>query len=69
MEDIKPLLPVIEEYRAVGLDHALSKIKSRTGTIIDKALLSGELTVRKVNIYFILRIQKSSRFWRLLLTI
>ncbi len=47
MEDIKPLLPVIEEYRAVGLDHALSKIKSRTGTIIDKALLSGELTVRE----------------------
>ena len=38
MEDIKELIPLIEENRALGLDGALSKINGQTGMIIEKAL-------------------------------
>ena len=47
MEDIQDLMPVIEEGRAAGLDHALSKVNGKTGFIIDKALCGGEITVKE----------------------
>lgn len=47
MEDIQDLMPVIEQGRAAGLDHALSKVNGKTGFIIEKALCGGEITVRE----------------------
>lgn len=47
MEDIKDLMPIMEEARAAGLDHALSKVNGTTGAILDKALCGGEITVKE----------------------
>ena len=47
MEDIKDLIPLIEENRALGLDGALSKVNGQTGNIIDKALAGGEITIKE----------------------
>jgi len=47
MEDIKKLIPLIEENRALGLAGALSKINSQAGLIIEKALAGKEITVKE----------------------
>ena len=47
MEEIKELIPLIEENRALGLDGALSKINGQTGTIIEKALTGKEITIKE----------------------
>ncbi len=47
MEDIKELIPLIEENRALGLDGALSKINGLTGMIIEKALTGKEITIKE----------------------
>ena len=47
MEDIKELIPLIEENRALGLDGALSKINGQTGMIIEKALTGKEITIKE----------------------
>jgi len=47
MEDIKELIPLIEENRALGLDGALSKINCQTGMIIEKALTGNEITIKE----------------------
>ena len=47
MEEIKELIPLIEENRALGLDGALSKINGQTGTITEKALTGGEITIKE----------------------
>jgi len=47
MEDIKELIPLIEENRALGLDGALSKINGQTGMILEKALTGKEITIKE----------------------
>ena len=47
MEDIKELIPLIEENRALGLDGALSKINGQTGMIMEKALTGKEITIKE----------------------
>ena len=47
MEDIKDLISIIEEDRVLGLDCVLSKVRGRTGRIIDKAVSGGEITVKE----------------------
>ena len=47
MEEIKELIPLIEENRALGLDGALSKINGQTGMIIEKALTGKEITIKE----------------------
>ncbi len=54
MEEIKELIPLIEENRALGLDGALSKINGQTGTIIEKALTGKEITIKEGEYLFLI---------------
>lgn len=47
MEELKELVSKIEDKRAQGLDSALSKVNSKTGRILDKALSGEEITVKE----------------------